>query len=143
VNHARMGTVTFVILASLAGVAGCSSAASTVTMPPEGHRLPTVLGPLQGSGNKTFTVVVRPTMSVELGCLGKAKDLAWVQSPIAYTAVPCGSSDNQPFGGSYDSVQGLRREKVTVGQRVIVRVTAPAGDTWQLWITGGPPDSLP
>jgi hypothetical protein len=49
---------------------------STVTMPPEGHRLPTVLGPLQGPGNKTFTVVVRPTMSVELGCLGKAKDLA-------------------------------------------------------------------
>jgi hypothetical protein len=42
-----MGTVTFVILASLAGVAGCSSAASTVTMPPEGHHLPSVLGPLQ------------------------------------------------------------------------------------------------
>jgi hypothetical protein len=65
--------------------------------------------------------------------------MAWVRSPIGSFAVPC---DNGPrsrsFESIYDSVQDLRGEKVKPGQRVSVRITAPAGDTWQLWITGGP-----
>ena len=34
--------------------------------------------------------------------------------------------------------QDTRRSKLKPGQRVPVRITVPAGDTWQLWITGGP-----
>lgn len=99
----------------------------------ESHDLPTVLGPLSGSGNKAFTVTARPAMSVELGCLGNSKDLARVRSAIGGAAVPCDSPGNESFGGSYDQDTGR-----SAGQRVLVRVTAPAGDTWQLWITGGP-----
>ena len=140
-NRAGMASAAITVLASLSGAAGCSSAAVTATpttMPTEAHGLPTVLGPLDGSGNKTLTVAVRPTMSVELGCLGKEKDLAWVRSPIGGFAVPCGSPGNESFPGFYDSPQDLRSDKVRVGQPVSVRITVPAGDTWQLWITGGP-----
>jgi hypothetical protein len=136
-----MALIAFVALASLAGIGGCSSAATTAampTMPAEFHNLPTVLGPLSGSGNKTLTVAVRATMSIEMGCLGKGSDIAWARSPIGGFAVPCGSPGNESFGGSYDSVQELRADNVKVGQRVSVRITVPAGDTWQLWITGGP-----
>jgi len=110
-------------------------------MPAEAHDLPTVLGPLNGSGSKAFTVTIRPAMSIELGCLGKAKDLAWVRSPIGGFAVVCGSPGNESFGGSYDSAQDLERDKVRMGQRVTVRITAPAGDAWQLWVTGGPTET--
>ena len=70
--------------------------------------------------------------------VGKEKDLAWVRSPIGGFAVPCGSPGNESFPGFYDSPQDLRSDKVRVGQPVSVRITVPAGDTWQLWITGGP-----
>jgi hypothetical protein len=75
-------------------------------------------------------------MSVELGCLDNSKDLAWGRSPIGGFAVPCGSPANESFGGSYD--QDTERSKLKTGQRVPVRITAPVGDTWQLWITVGP-----
>jgi hypothetical protein len=137
-----MALIAFVALAGLGGIAGCSSAASAPmmpTMPPEPHDPPAVLGPLNGSGNRTFAVTVRPTMWIELGCLGRG--MAWVRSPMGGFAVPCGregSPGNESFGGSHDSVQDLRVDKVRVGQRVSVRVASPAGATWQLWITGGP-----
>jgi len=115
-------------------------------MPAEVHHLPTVLGPLNGSGNKTFTITIRPAMAMELGCLGNAKDLAWVRSPIMGFGVPCGSpgyelgflrglraGGGEFFAGGYNSWHfGFR-----AGQRVTVRITAPGRDTWQLWITGG------
>jgi hypothetical protein len=63
------------------------------------------------------------------------------RSPIGGSAVPCGRPANESFGGSCDSAQDLERDKVRPGQRVTVQVAAPAGDTGQLWITGGP-DSL-
>ena len=135
VNRARLALAALAGLACLAGTAGCSTAPALPAMPAESHYLPTVFGPLNGSGDKAFTVTVRPAMSVELGCLGNSKDLAWVHSPISGFAVPCGSPGNESFGGSYD--QDLER-KLRPGQRVPVQITAPAGDTWQLWITGGP-----
>jgi hypothetical protein len=142
-----MPSIAFAVLASLAGIAGCSSAASTetmLTMPTESHDLPTVLGPLSGEGNKTLTVAVRPTMSIELGCQGKGGDQAWIRSPIGSFAVACDNSPvNGAFASGYDSVQDLREFKVKPGQLVSVRVTAPAGDTWRLWITGGPASLKP
>src|SRR5450756_1003208 len=113
-----MAPILVVALASLTAIAGCSSPTSTPTMPTmptESHGLPTVLGPLSGTGNKTFTVTVRPAMSIELGCLGKGKDLAWVRSPIGSFAVPCDSSPgNESFASGYDSAQDLRGAKLKV-----------------------------
>jgi hypothetical protein len=78
-------------------------------------------------------------MSIELGCQGNGKDLAWVRSPVGGFAVPCDNSHgNVGFAGIYDSGQDLSRDRIKAGQRVSVRITAPASDTWQLWITGGP-----
>lgn len=116
-------------------------------MPAEVHHLPTVLGPLNGSGNKTFTTTIRPTMAIELGCLGNGKDLVWVRSPIMGFGVPCGSPGNEVgflrglhAGGGESFVSGYNSWHVGFrpGQRVTARITAPARDTWQLWITGGP-----
>jgi hypothetical protein len=135
----------FAALALLAGTAGCSTAAvttampaDTAVMPPDPHGLPTVFGPLSGSGTKAFTVTVRKEMAIELSCLGKSNDLAWVRSPIGGFAVVCGSPGNETFGGGYDSARGLERDGVRQGQRVSVHVTAPAGDTWQVLIMGEP-----
>jgi hypothetical protein len=116
--------------ACLAGVAACSATAAPPTMPAEVHHLPTVLGPLNGSGNKTFTITIRPSMAIELGCLGNRNDLAWVRSPIMGFSVQCGSPGND-LGFLSGLLIGFRP-----GQRVTVRITAPARDTRQIWITG-------
>jgi hypothetical protein len=135
----------FAALTLFAGAAGCSTAAVTTAMPavtwampPEPHGLPTVLGPLSGSGTKAFTVTVRKTMAIELSCLGKSNDLVWIRSPIGGFAVVCGGPGNESGGGRYYSAQSLERDKLRHGQRVSVHVTAPAGDTWQVWIMGAP-----
>jgi hypothetical protein len=112
--------------------------ADTAVMPPDPHGLPTVFGPLSGSGTKAFTVTVRKEMAIELSCLGKSNDLAWVRSPFGGFAVVCGSPGNETFGGGYTSAQGMARDKLRQGQRVSVHVTAPAGDTWQVRIMGAP-----
>jgi hypothetical protein len=132
------------VLAGLAGgaaLAGCGSAATAtpMPMPTEIHNLPTVLGPLTGTGNETFTVAARPTMAIELDCTGKG--LTWVRSTVAGFAIQCsGTPGTGTFGGGgmYLSARAMARDRVTAGQRISVRVTALAGDTWQLWITGGP-----
>jgi hypothetical protein len=43
-----------------------STAAWLPAMPTEMHDLPTVLGPLSGAGNKTFTMTVRPGQRVSV-----------------------------------------------------------------------------
>lgn len=142
VKRARMSTA---VLAGLAAIAGCSAPAVTTTaavpatlpMPAESHNLPTVLGPLNGSGSRAFTVIMRSPMAVELGCRGKG--MAWARSPFGDITVWC---DNTPgaesFGSSYFSAQDLERDKLKPGQRVSVRIAVPAGDAWRLWVTGGP-----
>jgi hypothetical protein len=119
---------------------GCSATVSTPApaMPADAYNLPTVLGPVNGLGTKTFTVTVRPAMSIELGCLGGAKGLAWVRGPIGGFAVVCGTPGNEAFAGGYDTAASLKQDKVKPGQRVSVLVTAPANDMWQLRISGGP-----
>ena len=126
-----------VILAGLAGcttLAGCGPAAAATPMPTEMHHLPTVLGPLTGTGNETFTIAARPAMAMELGCTGKG--VARVQSLVSGFAVQCYGTPGT-VGGGYTPAQDMARDRVKAGQRISVRVTAPAGDTWQLWITGG------
>lgn len=106
-------------------------------MPAEKHHLPTVLGPLNGSGNKSFTVTILSSMAIELGCVGSGKDMASVTSPIGAFSIPCGSQANEPFGGTYATAADNKQNKFPLGQRVQVRITAALGDNWQLWITGG------
>jgi hypothetical protein len=105
-------------------------------MPAEKHHLPTVLGPLNGSGNKSFTVTTLPAMAIELGCVGSGKDTASVESPIGAFAIPCGQA-SEPFGATYVTAADNKQSKFPLGQHVQVNITAPLGDTWQLWITGG------
>lgn len=106
-------------------------------MPAEKHGLPTVLGPLTGAGSKAFTVTIGQGMAIELACLGPGKGWARARSPIASFAIPCGNSGDVPAGSSYIAAKDLAHGKFTPGKQVTVRVTAPAGDSWQLWITGG------
>jgi hypothetical protein len=106
-------------------------------MPTEAHHMPTLLGPLTGSGSKEFTVTVGQGMAIELGCLGQGKGSAWARSPIASFSLPCGNSGDTPYGGSYVAAKDLKNGKFPPGKQVTVRVTAPAGDSWQLWITAG------
>jgi hypothetical protein len=142
VNRARMATA---VLAGLAAIAGCSAPAVTATatvpatlpMPAEPHDLPTLLGPVNGSGSRAFIVTMRSPMAVELGCRGKG--MARARSPFGDITVWC---DNTPgaesFGGSYFSAHDLERDNLRPGQRVSLRIAVPAGDTWRLWVTGGP-----
>lgn len=139
VNRLRKASVVLVYLSCLAGALACSSAAAPLVMPPDRYHLPTVLGPLSGTGSKTFTVTVRASMSVELSCLGDSKDLAQARGQFLTVVVPCTTLADQSFGGAYNAADSQGRlNGVKVGRRAVVRIIAPARDTWQLWITGGP-----
>jgi hypothetical protein len=106
-------------------------------MPADPRGLPTVLGPVSGLGTKTFTVTVRPAMAIEVGCVGGAKDLAWVRSRIGGLAVACDSQASAAFAGGYISAADLKHDGLQPGQPVSVQVTAPANDMWQLRVSGG------
>ena len=61
-----------------------------------------------------------------------AKDLVQVRSPFMTLIVPCTTLADQSFGSQYasaDQQQSLNR--IEVGQRVAIRIIAPARDTWQ------------
>ncbi|HTR94747.1 MAG TPA: hypothetical protein VMI73_23705 [Trebonia sp.] len=136
VNAAHTALAVLGGLGCLAGAIGCSSTAGPSAMPTEKHRMPTVLGPVTGSGSKSFTMTIRPGMAIELGCLGNAKDWAWARSSIASFSIPCGSAANEPFGDTYVAARDMQRGRFSPGERMTLRVSAPAGDTWQLWVTG-------
>jgi len=73
-------------------------------------------------------MVARPGVAAWLGCIGKG--LVWLKSPVAF-AVLCGNGDD--FAG------GLRQPTHTKpGQKVKVRVVAPATTRWELRIDGAP-----
>jgi hypothetical protein len=137
VDTARTAAAVLAGLACLSLATGCSSTSASSAMPTEKHGMPTVLGPLTGSGSKAFTVTIRQGMAIELGCLGQSKGWAWARSPIAAFAIPCGNSGDVPYGSSYVAAKDLKLANFMPGKQVTVRVTAPAGDSWQLWITGG------
>jgi hypothetical protein len=68
--------------------------------------------------------------------------VAWVHSGVGGFAIACADPPGDTSSGVYDSVQNIKEHKVKPGQRVSVRITVPAGDTWQLGITGGPASSV-
>ena len=95
-------------------------------MPPPGQQwdkpgYTTILGPVTGAGSRTFTVLV--------GCIGKG--LVWLKSPVGSFAAACG--DGSAFGGELTQPTHARP-----GQKVTVRIVAPATIRWELRIDGAP-----
>ena len=92
-----------------------------------------ILGPVTGSGSRVFTVSVRPSYTLWLGCLGPG-GFARVKSPLLGldTEMPCGSNGR---------VSGYQFEvaRAPAGQEASVRVTAPHAAKWKLRIDGAPP----
>ena len=56
----------------------------------------TILGPITGTGSKTFTIVARAGIAAWLGCIGKG--LAWFRGPALTFAAACG--DGGTWAGS-------------------------------------------
>lgn len=89
----------------------------------------TILGPVTGVGSRTFTVSARPGIAAWLGCIGKG--LVWLRSSVGSFAAACG--DGGVFAGEQTQPTHMRR-----GQKVTVRVVAPAATRWELRIDGTP-----
>jgi hypothetical protein len=89
----------------------------------------TILGPVTGTGPRIFIIPARPGIAAWLGCIGKG--LVWLRSPVMTFAAAC--SDGGVFAGGLNQPTHLRP-----GQKVIVRVVAPATTRWDLRIDGTP-----
>jgi hypothetical protein len=90
----------------------------------------TIMGPVTRTGSKTFTISARTGIAAWLGCIGKG--IVWLSGPLALTAV-CGDGDGGAWGGALTEPTHMRP-----GQKVTVRVVAPATATWELRIDGTP-----
>ena len=88
----------------------------------------TILGPVTGTGSRTFTILARTGMAAWLGCVGKG--LVWLRGSLAVGAA-CG--DGSVWAGGLTEPTHLRP-----GQKVTVRVVAPATTRWELRIDGTP-----
>jgi hypothetical protein len=87
-----------------------------------------ILGPASGSGSETFTVAARTGMAAWLGCIGKG--VAWIKGPITVAAA---CSDGGTWAGGVTQPTHLR-----AGQKVSMRVVAPATTRWEFRIDGTP-----
>lgn len=116
---------------------GCSTqpapAPAFSAMPPPGSayglNLTTILGPVTGTGPTTLTITARQAVSITLACRGKG--LAWVRSPVAAFAAACGNGG--AFAGELDP-----HTRIAAGQRITIRIIAPAHVTWELRVDGTP-----
>jgi hypothetical protein len=89
----------------------------------------TILGPVTGTGSKTFTIMARTGISAWLGCIGKG--LVWLRSPAGSFAAAC--DDGGVWGGGQTQPTHLR-----AGQKITVRVIAALTTRWELRIDGTP-----
>ncbi len=128
----------FVLASALAFTSSCSTPRAVPQpqfkpIPPPGQLdkpgYTTILGPVTGSGTRTFTISARPGIAAWLGCIGKG--LAWLRSPVGTFAAGC--SDGGVFAGGVTQPTSVRP-----GQKVTVRVVAPPTTRWQLRIDGTP-----
>lgn len=128
-----IGLTSMILCVTLLG--GCSTrpAPAFAAMSPPGLayglNLTTILGPVTGTGSRSVTVGARRSVSITLGCLGKG--LVWVRSPVGTFAAACG--DGGVFAGGLDSDTHM-----AAGQRVTIRIIAPAHVTWELRVDGTP-----
>lgn len=89
----------------------------------------TILGPITGTGSKTFTIVAGTGIAAWLGCIGKG--LVWFRSPAGSFAADC--DDGGTWVGSQIQPTHLR-----AGQKIAVRVVASSTSRWELRIDGTP-----
>jgi len=87
----------------------------------------TILGPVTGAGSTIFTISPRPGIAAWLGCIGKG--LVRLRSPVMTFAAGCGDGD--VFAGGL-----TQHTHVRPGQKVTVRVVAPATTRWELRVDG-------
>jgi hypothetical protein len=87
----------------------------------------TILGPVTGTGAKTFTIPARTGIDITLGCIGKG--LVWIRSPVASFAAAC--ADGGVWAGGRTQPTHLR-----AGQKIAVRVVAARSTRWELRIDG-------
>jgi hypothetical protein len=92
----------------------------------------TILGPVTGNGSKTFTVPVRPSYILLLGCLGKG-GFAVVTSPMLDldTEMPCGGN-GRVSGWQFDVTNTSAVHEATV------LVTASRTAKWEIRIDAAP-----
>ena len=96
---------------------------------PEEANYVTILGPITGTGSKTFTIVARTGIAAWLGCIGKG--LAWLRSPADTFDVAC--DDGGTWAGGKPQPTHLR-----AGQTITVRIVAGSTTRWELRIDGTP-----
>ena len=89
----------------------------------------TILGPVSGRGSKTFIISARPGIAEWLGCIGKG--MAVMTRPYTVVAI-CGHVGNAFVGGTTQPTHDRR------GQKLTVRITAPATVRWEFRIDGAP-----
>jgi len=115
-------------------IAGCAApqASQFSPMPSPGQQenpgYTTILGPVSGSGSRTFTIAAQPGIAVWIGCIGKGT--VWMTRPVAVGAI-CDSGN--AFAGGLTQPTRYRR-----GQRLTVRIVGPATVRWEFRIDGAP-----
>jgi hypothetical protein len=120
---------------ALTFIAGCAGPQTPQfsQMPPPGQSeepdYTTILGPVSGSGSKTFTVAARPGIAEWIGCIGKGGE-AWITRPFAAGVICDGGN---AFAGGLTQPTHYRR-----GQILTVRITAPPTVRWEFRIDGAP-----
>lgn len=120
-----------IVLAFISGCAGPRPPRFSPMPPPGQSERPdytTILGPVSGSGSKTFTVAALPGIAEWIGCIGKGE--AWITRPFA-TGVICHSG--KAFAGGLTQPTHYRR-----GQKLTVRIVGPATVRWEFRIDGAP-----
>jgi hypothetical protein len=131
------GLVTAMVSIALAFIAGCAGRPPSPQfspMPPPGQAekpgYTTILGPVSGSGSRTFTISARPGIAVWLGCIGNGT--VWITRPVAVGG-RCANSAGNSFAGGLTQPTHYRR-----GQKVTVRITARGTVRWEFRMDAAP-----
>lgn len=134
------GQAAWVVVTTLLA-APAASACSTVAAKPAparsfaamqmaGPHTSPVLGPVTGTGPRTFTITARHLLSYQVGCLGRR--LVWLRTTptIMGFAVQCYD------GGGVFAGESSTTPRDEEGARITVHVDAPPGTTWLLRVDG-------
>ena len=127
----------FTLASALAFSSSCSAPQAVSrpqfkAMPPlsaedEATNYVTILGPVTGTGSKSFTIAARTGIDFTLGCIGKG--LVWLRSPAGSFAAAC--DDGGVWAGGRTQPTHL-----PAGQKIVVRVVAAPSTRWELRIGG-------
>lgn len=113
---------------------GCSSPARAPafnSMQVDPNNLTAVLGPVTGTGPRTFTVTASRSMSITMACIGKGTLI--VLGPLSAGAVLCSDASlgRGAFAGYY-----WEHLRVRPGERFKLRVAANPKTIWDIRVDG-------